>query len=71
MRAAAALSLAAATAVPHLVPSVLTIPSVHERLAPQLSGIAPGPHVAEDRVERRQVAVDVVERRDPHVHRLR
>lgn len=46
MRAASALRLAAATAAPHLLPSVLTIPSLHERVAPRLSGIAPGPHVA-------------------------
>jgi peptidoglycan/xylan/chitin deacetylase (PgdA/CDA1 family) len=46
MRPAAALSLAAATAAPHLLPSVLTIPSLHQRVAPQLSGIVPGRHVA-------------------------
>jgi peptidoglycan-N-acetylglucosamine deacetylase len=46
MRATAALSIAAATAAPHLLPSVLTIPPLHRRVAPQLSGIASGPHVA-------------------------
>lgn len=46
MRAAAALSLGAAVAAPHLLPSVLTIPSLHQRVAPRLSGIAAGPHVA-------------------------
>src|SRR5690349_20151362 len=46
MRASSALRLAAATAAPHLLPSVLTMPSLHKRVAPQISGIAPGPHVA-------------------------
>jgi peptidoglycan/xylan/chitin deacetylase (PgdA/CDA1 family) len=46
MRAAAALSVAATAAASHLLPSVLTIPQLHQRIVPQLSGIAPGPHVA-------------------------
>ena len=47
MRAAATLTgLAAAAAGSHLLPSVLTIPALHRRVAPRLSGIAPGPHVA-------------------------
>jgi peptidoglycan/xylan/chitin deacetylase (PgdA/CDA1 family) len=44
MRPAAALSAGAAAA--HLLPSVLTIPPLHQRVIPQLSGMATGPHVA-------------------------
>jgi peptidoglycan/xylan/chitin deacetylase (PgdA/CDA1 family) len=46
MRAAAPLTAAAACAAPHLLPSVLSIPSLHQRVAPKLSGSGPGPHVA-------------------------
>jgi peptidoglycan/xylan/chitin deacetylase (PgdA/CDA1 family) len=46
MRAAAALRLSAAAVAPHLLPAVLTIPPLHQRVAPRLSGIAPGRHVA-------------------------
>jgi peptidoglycan-N-acetylglucosamine deacetylase len=46
VRTAAALNLAAAAAAPHLLPSVLTIPALHQAVAPGLSGIAAGPHVA-------------------------
>ena len=45
MRTAAALTVAAATAS-HLLPSVLTIPALHQAVAPALSGIAPTAHVA-------------------------
>jgi peptidoglycan-N-acetylglucosamine deacetylase len=42
----AALGLAVAAAAPHLVPSVLTVPALHARIAPALSGRAPTDHVA-------------------------
>jgi peptidoglycan/xylan/chitin deacetylase (PgdA/CDA1 family) len=46
MRVAAALTGLGTVAAPHLLPSLLTIPALHRRVAPQLSGDASGPQVA-------------------------
>lgn len=46
MRVATALSGLGAVAAAHLVPSVLTVPALHQRVAPHLSGRVDGPHVA-------------------------
>lgn len=42
----AVVRLAGVTAAAHAVPSVLTIPALHQRVRPRLSGVAPSGHVA-------------------------